>query len=77
MATKKKAETPKEGIFLKKNSKGFYITIKQNQFKLSVLGGYNTKASAMKGLLALNRMLNEHYDHVEQKYVGIIDMTKR
>lgn len=67
---------PKEGIFLSKNSRGFFISIKQNQHKLATLGGYNTRANAMKGLLALNRMLNDHYDKVNSKYEGIVDLTK-
>jgi len=48
---------PKEGIFLRKNSKGFFITIKQNQHKLATLGGYNTRQNALKGLNALRAML--------------------
>lgn len=68
---------PKEGIFIGKNSKGFFFRVKQNKFVLATAQGYNTKQSAKKGLLALNRMLNEHYDKVEGKYVGIVDLTKK
>lgn len=71
----KKTEVPKEGIFLNKNSKGFYITIKQNQHKLSVLGGYNNRANAMKGLDALYDMLLNGYIKCGESY-GIIDLTK-
>ena len=66
--------TPKEGIFLRKNSKGFYITIKQNQHKLATLGGYNTRQNAMKGLWALARMLGSNRLVTED--FGIIDLTK-
>lgn len=66
----------REGIFLSRKSRGFFISIKENQHKLATLGGYNTRANAMKGLLALNRMLNGHYDKVANKYEGIIDLTK-
>lgn len=69
--------TPKEGIFIGKNSKGFFFRVKQNKYVLATAQGYNSKQSAIKGLLALNRMLNDHYDTVESKCVGIIDLTKK
>jgi hypothetical protein len=59
MTKKKTAKMaiPKEGIFINKNSKGYYVTIKENAFKLAVLGGYNTKQSALKGMKALHHKL--------------------
>jgi hypothetical protein len=66
--------TPKEGIFLRKNSKGFYITIKQNQHKLATLGGYNTRQNAIKGLWALARMLGSN--RLVESDFNIIDLTK-
>lgn len=65
---------PKEGIFLRKNSKGFFFTIKQNQHKLATLGGYNTRQNAIKGLWAVARMLGCNHAVIEQ--FNIIDLTK-
>lgn len=73
----KKKTAPKEGVFLFQNAKGFGFRVKQNQHILATAQGYNTKQNAIKGLLALNRMLNDHYDTIESKYVGIIDLTKK
>lgn len=72
-----KSHIAKEGVFLFKNSKGYGFRVKQNKYVLATAQGYNSKPSAIKGLLALNRMLNDHYDTVESKYVGIIDLTKK
>jgi hypothetical protein len=72
MTTKKAAKKKpvvKKGIHLYKSSKGFSAHIhSSNGNKLAVLTGYNTKANAMKGLLALNIAMNEAYDHLEKKY---------
>lgn len=59
---------PKEGIFLKKNSKGYFITLKQNQHKLTMLGGYNTKANAWKGLRAVHALLTSSRDILTNAY---------
>lgn len=72
MTTKKVAKKKpvvKKGIHLYKSSKGFSAHIhSSNGNKLAVLTGYNTKANAMKGLLALNIAMNEAYDQLEAKY---------
>ena len=71
MTTKKVAKKKpvvKKGIHLYKSSKGFSAHIhSSNGNKLAVLTGYNTKANAMKGLLALNIAMNEAYDQLEAK----------
>lgn len=69
----RKTDTPKEGIFLNRNSKGFYITIKQNQHKLAVLGGYNNRANALKGLSALYNLLNSSFSG---GLCNVTDLTK-
>lgn len=52
---KKQAE---EGIFIGRNSRGYFFRIKQNQHILAFAGGYNTKQNAKKGVIALHRLLN-------------------
>lgn len=77
-AAKKKPVKVKSGIFLKKSSKGRSLHIhSKNGHKLAVLTGYNTTQSALKGLLALNIILNDHFNPVTNKYEGIIDETKK
>lgn len=51
-------QAPKEGVFIGKNSRGFYYRIKQNQHILAFAGGYNTKQNAKNGVIALHRLLN-------------------
>jgi uncharacterized protein YegP (UPF0339 family) len=69
--------TPKEGIFIFRNSKGFGFRVKQNKFILASAQGYNTKQSALKGLVALYNLL-----HAERTAPNgparpvIIDLTK-
>jgi hypothetical protein len=68
-----KTTTPKEGIFLKRNARGFYITIKENGDKLCALTGYNTRRNATKGVAALRRALNKAFSG---DLCQITDLTK-
>jgi len=67
--------TPKEGIFIFKNSKGFGFRVKQNAFILASAQGYNTKQNAKKGLMALARMLKSNI--LTTDMLDIIDLTKK
>jgi hypothetical protein len=59
----------KKGLHLNRSPKGFSISVhSSNGNKLCALHGYNTKAAALKGVLALNRALNDAFDTLESKY---------
>lgn len=74
-ASKKKAL--KEGIVLRRSAKGFSVHISSNGRKLAVMTGYNTRANAMKGMLAVNRILNAHYNEMDNfGWYRITDLTK-
>lgn len=76
-ATKKKPAKVKKGIHLRKSAKGRSLHIhSKNGNKLSVLTGYNTTQAAMKGLSALHKILNDHFNTATNKYEGIIDHTR-
>ena len=67
-AAKKPVKVP-AGVHLRKSAKGFSLHVhSKNGNKLAVLTGYNSKANALKGLLALNIALNEAFDKVEGNY---------
>lgn len=73
---KRKPTLVPKGVHLKKSTKGFSMHIHApNGNKLAVLTGYDTKQSALKGLLALNRALNEAFDTLTSKYT-YTDHTK-
>jgi hypothetical protein len=67
-ATKKKPVV-KRGLHLNKSSKGFSLSVhSSNGNKLCVLTGYDTRASALKGVLALNTALNKAFNTLTSKY---------
>lgn len=71
----KKAATPQEGIFIFKNSKGYGFRVKSNRFVLVTAQGYNSKPSALKGLIATFNMLKSWvYD---EGTTAFTDLTKK
>jgi hypothetical protein len=75
-AKRKPAKVPK-GLHLKRSPNGeFYMSIHfGNGNKSTAIRGYNTKQATLKGLLALNRALNEAFDTLTSKYT-YTDHTK-
>lgn len=70
-----KSHIAKEGVFLFKNSKGYGFRVKQNKYVLATAQGYNSKPNAMKGLMALARMLKSNI--LTTKDLEVIDLTKK
>lgn len=68
-------QAPKEGVFIGKNSRGFYYRIKENQHILAFAGGYNTKQNAIKGLNALRKMLNNNTGEADGTIMFDADMV--
>ncbi len=79
MNTKTKSTTSvREGIFIGKNSRGFFYRIKQNQHILAFAGGYNKKQNAIKGLFALMNLLNEkRHGYLSDTSFDFTDLTKK
>lgn len=78
MSKKKPTKIP-EGITMKRTSTGINVTISENGRILAVLRGYNNTRNMQKGLLALNRVLNENFlspRDAKMKYV-VIDLTPK
>lgn len=69
-------QAPKEGVFIGRNSRGYFFRIKQNQHILAFAGGYNTKQNAIKGLFALRDLLNEKHSHFPLRF-DFTDLTKK
>ena len=61
-----------EGIFIGRNSRGYFFRIKQNQHILVFAGGYDTKQNAEKGLMGLSRILKSTAPIAD---LNIIDLT--
>jgi hypothetical protein len=69
--TKKKPV--KKGLFMRKSSKGISVHIHHgNGHKATAMTGYNQVGSVQKALLALNRALNEAFDHATNKF-NVVD----
>lgn len=67
--TKRKPTKVQAGLHLKKSSKGFSFHVHaDNGNKLAAITGYNTRAAAVKSLLALNRALNKAFSTVTEEY---------
>lgn len=78
MSKKKPTKIP-EGITMKRTSTGINVTISENGRILAVLRGYNNTQNMHKGLLALNRVLNENFPSPKDdktKHV-VIDLTPK
>jgi len=71
--TTKKKPVVKKGLFMRKSLKGVSVHIHfGNGHKACAMTGYNNAANMQKGLLALNRTLNEAYDDVTGKF-NVVD----
>lgn len=67
-----------EGISYKRTQRGINVTISENGRIVAVLRGYDNTRNMQKGLLALNRILNENFDKtvLNGKY-AVIDLTPK